>query len=113
MGEQEICSGTSLGFARGRRIQLVDVHVSQTYAGLLEGSPDDAYNTKLLGRAERAMTVLWGPRADPIDLKWCASELVLVWFGAPPEWRTKPAIEIVAAAAADLQWEQWAKDFDY
>lgn len=129
-----------------RRIRLDDLHVSRTYASLLEGTPDDAYNTALIERAETALNGTWGPRptyvvppqpsvcteipwrpyprlpelryharltSNPLKPQWSTSELVLIWFGSSKEFREKALIEIVASAASNLEWERWAKDFDY
>ena len=130
----------------GRRVRVNALHVARTYASLLEGTPDDAYNAALILRAETALNGLWGSRAtyvippvitlstevpgrvynrlpelryhawltsDALKSGWCASELVLIWFGSPKEFREKPLIEIADSAASGLEWERWAKDFDY
>ena len=129
----------------GRLVWLDAVHVSRTYASLLEGSPDDEYNAKLIDRATTALSKTWGERqthvippqtrritevgrtydrfpelryhawltSDPIEDRWCPSELVVCWFGSPEEYRATPLFDLVARAASDLPWERLARDFDY
>jgi hypothetical protein len=51
--------------------------------------------------------------SDPITSAWCDPELVLVWFGAWQEFRDAPLIQIVSQAAVGVDWERWARDFNY
>jgi len=48
----------------GRVVQLDDLHIALTYAGLLEGIPDAEYNERLVQQAIRAMVPIWGGAPD-------------------------------------------------
>jgi len=132
-----------LQLSSGRAVSVDSLHVSRTYAGLLEGFPDDLYNANLIVRASRALVSLWGERAtsvippkihsitdagrtynrlpeiryhawltsEPMKSPWCASELVVIWFG--PRALGTPLTDILAHAIADIPWEKAAQDFDY
>lgn len=49
--------------------------------------------------------------SDPIESPWCASELVVIWFGPYDLENSVPAL--VQRAIRDLPWERLAQDFDY
>jgi hypothetical protein len=49
--------------------------------------------------------------SEPIGADWCASELVVLYFG-PPQYNI-PIGDIVGQALRDIPWEQVARDFDY
>lgn len=109
---------------------------SETYSGLLEGDPSKSewINKGILNRLRSPSD--WGPRktfivqpemdkgllppfiytawldcSTPIDPKMHGSELVLIWFGAPPEERSIPSI--IHEGIRKISWKQHAQDFEY
>ena len=47
--------------------------------------------------------------SDPLDPKFCNSELVVIWFGFAP---VRPLEEFVAHAVRNVPWEEHARDFN-
>jgi len=129
--------------ASGRRVRLDSLYITRTYAGLLEGVPDDQYNLRQIERAARALIPVWGERAtyvippqiravtevgrtynrlpELIYCAWLTSEPIkpqwcaseLVTVWFGPPEADIPVLQLVVGAVGGVPWEQVAKDFDY
>jgi hypothetical protein len=125
----------------GRDVALDEFCFSRTYSGLMVGAPDQETNDEIIERAKRRMDPVWGTckthvippvinisdpahphlppvlwRAwffctEPIDKRFMASELVVVWF--TEECYDRPIAEVVFEAIHALPWDELAQDFDW
>ena len=111
-----------------------------TYAGLIEGTPNERLNTWIMERALTRHQELWGERqihmiqpaidvSDParptlprlnlhvwlcsesINPMFDGSQLVATWF--VDECHMQPLAEVLSSAIRHLPWKQLARDFDY
>lgn len=127
----------------GRVVQLDDLHIALTYAGLLEGIPDAEYNERLVQQAIRAMVPIWGERPTYLcspktrrvteagrsyerlpELRyhaWLTSHPMdprwcdseVVAIWYGPKEPDVPVRHIVIRDLKDLPWEQCAQDLNY
>lgn len=112
-----------------------------TYAGLIEGSPNESRNAWFIKSAMTRHQALWGERqtymvpptmdvsdparltlprlnlhvwltcAEPIKPMFDGSQLVVTWF--VDECHTQPLAEVISSAIRHLPWKQLARDFDH
>jgi predicted nucleotidyltransferase len=112
-----------------------------TYAGLIEGAPNERLNTSIIERALTHHEALWGERqihmippaidvsdparptlprlnlhawltcSEPINPMFDGSQLVVTWF--EDECHKQPLAEVISSAIRHLPWKQLARDFDY
>lgn len=120
----------------GREVSVEGFSFGYTYGGLYEGLPNEKMNNDIFDRSSYPNN--WGPRKvlkirppksdfekalkptdyaawlhsnEPIDPEYHGSELVVIWFGDPPNGKTVE--EIIEQGIKDIDWESNAEDFFY
>ncbi len=124
----------------GRVLSVGSVHVSGTYAGVIEGKPDAAMSARLIESASTEMVRVWGRRPTyvvksagepgaPLPERlppecWCAwlksgpvhdgdafgSHLVVVWFRDAGD--ALSLRDIITAGVRAVPWESLAEDYE-
>ncbi|MCB9927779.1 MAG: hypothetical protein H6822_36955 [Planctomycetaceae bacterium] len=127
----------------GRSVYISDFHYSRTYGGLLEGSPDEEMNNRIIQRALSRMDSIWGKRRthlippevdtkdpehpslpsteltawitchEPVNHQYMGSELVLVWYVDDEAFETSSIRDVTSAALNAINWNDLADDFDW
>lgn len=124
----------------GQTVSVEAFMYDLTYAGLIEGTPNESLNTWIIERALTRHEALWGERqiymippvmdvSDParptlprlnlhvwlcsesINPMFDGSQLVVTWF--VDECHMQPLAEVLSSAIRHLPWKQLARDFDY
>ena len=123
----------------GRVVTVTAINASDTYGGVLLGSPNAEMSASILEAAATAMERVWGPRPTyvinpagmPMALlperlpleHWCAwlesgplhndnadgSQLVVVWFRDAAD--ALALRDIITAGVHAVAWERFAADF--
>ena len=119
----------------GIEVSASDFSFGYTYGGLLEGTPNEKFNRKIVERTNYPSN--WGARktlklspseeeikrglkpahyavwlsSTPINPDYHGSELVVIWFDFAPKERSIK--EIIQAGVEAIDWKSNAKDFYY
>lgn len=125
----------------GRSITADAYEYSRTYLELMEGLPNARLNRRILDEAQKKARTLWGKRKvylvppecdrsepespalppsqyivwltchEPVNSKFSASELVVVFYSSLPE--DTPITQVFQKYLQHLNWEHLAFDFDW
>lgn len=131
----------SIKLDSGRMVHIDNLHITETYGGMLKGPPNARINGEIMEKARTMMKPRWGWRQthmiwpiffgdesghlllppwlclawlicrDPVNPEFMGSELVVIWFAH--DVSSMPIVDLVAAAVKGLDWESLAADFDY
>ena len=127
----------------GRFVYISDFHYSRTYGGLLEGSPNEEMNNRIIQHALSRMDSIWGKRRthlippevdttepkhpslpsteltawitcnEPVNDQFMGSELVLVWYIDDEKFEVSSIRDVTAEVLNAINWSELAEDFDW